>query len=305
MMKSMRSFSVIGLGTVALGAAATLCAQQIRVVPVQRNVYVLSSAGNNITVQTGREGILLVDTESAPLAEKTLEEIRRLSQRHVRFIVNTSARDEHAGGNGALASLIPADGQDPLNIIAHTNVLNRLAAADAEHPKGKNLNEPGLPVDEYDLPSKKIHFNDEAIILYHELNAITDGDTIVQFRGSDAISTGDIFTPERYPEIDMKNGGTAQGELAALNHLLELAVPGAQQEGGTYLIPGHGRICDDADLVEYRDMVAIVIDRVQDLIKKGKNLEQVKAAKPTEDYDTQFGAGAKFIEAVYKSLGGK
>jgi hypothetical protein len=123
------------------------------------------------------------------------------------------------------------------------------------------------------------------------------------------ISTGDILSPEGYPLIDLASGGTVQGELAALNHLLELTVPGNQQEGGTYLIPGHGRICDDADLVEYRDMVAIITDRVQDLVKKGRTLEQVKAAKPTEDYDTQYGtqpgASNRFVEAVYRSLGGK
>lgn len=314
----MPKISALSAGAVLLAGAAILSAQpaqqqnfdnvQIKVVPVQRNVYMLSGAGGNITVQIGADGVLIVDTEFAPLVPKILAEVRKLSQGHIRYIVNTHVHGDHVGGNEAMAKSISISNQEPLNIIAHNNVLNRLTAPGAAKPNGETL-EAGLPYDEYETPNKNLHFNGEAVVIYHEPSAHTDGDSIVLFRGSDVISTGDIFTPERYPGIDLANGGSAQGELAALNHLLQITVPGNQQEGGTYLIPGHGRICDDADLVEYRDMVAIVVDRVQDLLKKGKNLEQIKAAKPTEDYDTQYGAqpgaGDRFVEAVYKSLGGK
>jgi glyoxylase-like metal-dependent hydrolase (beta-lactamase superfamily II) len=282
---------------------------QIQVVPVQKNIYMLQGSGGNITVQVGQDGVLMVDTEFGPLAPKIMAEIRKLSQGHVRYIINTHLHGDHVGGNEAISKLIPTDVQEPLNIIAHANVLNRLTAPGANNANGQTLGQAGLPADEYETPIKSLHFNGEAVVIYHEPKAHTDGDSIVLFRGSDVISTGDIFTPGRYPFIDAANGGTVQGELAALNHLLDLAVPAHHQEGGTYIIPGHGRICDDADLVEFRDMVAIVIDRVQDWIKKGKNLEQIKAAKPTEDYDTEYGAQAgssdRFIEAVYKSLGGK
>jgi glyoxylase-like metal-dependent hydrolase (beta-lactamase superfamily II) len=156
-----------------------------------------------------------------------------------------------------------------------------------------------------------MHFNGEAVILYHEEKAHTDGDTVVLFRGSDVIATGDIFTPERYPYIDLANGGSVQGEIAALNHILELTVPADKEEGGTLVIPGHGRLCDEIDVVEYRDMIVIVRDRIQDGMKKGKNLEQIQAARPTLDYDTRYvtreggvKAGA-FVETIYKSLGGK
>ena len=281
---------------------------EVHVLPVQGNVYMLVGAGGNMTMQVGKEGVLLVDTMYAGLSDKVLAAIRTVSDKPIRYIINTHVHADHVGGNEAMAKSISISNQEPLNVIAHANVLNRLTAPGAVKPNGETL-EAGLPYDEYETPTKNLHFNGEAIVIYHEPKAHTDGDSAVLFRGSDVISTGDIFTPERYPGIDLATGGTAQGELAALNHLLSITVPGNQQEGGTYLIPGHGRICDDADLVEYRDMVAIVIDRVQDLLKKGKNLEQVKAAKPTEDYDTQYGtqpgAGDRFVEAIYRSLGGK
>jgi len=143
------------------------------------------------------------------------------------------------------------------------------------------------------------------VIVFHEPKAHTDGDSMVFFRRSDVISTGDIFTPERYPFLDVEHGGGVQGEIDALNHILRLTVPEHLQEGGTRVVPGHGRLCDEADVVDYREMVTIIRDRVQDLIKKGNTLAQVKAAKPSLDYDTRYGPGDTFVEAVYKSLGGK
>ena len=126
-------------------------------------------------------------------------------------------------------------------------------------------------------------------MVYHMPAAHTDGDSVVFFRRSDVISAGDIFTPNNYPFLDLARGGSVQGEIDALNHIIELTVPAKYQEGGTYVIPGHGRLCEEADVVEYRDMVTIIRDRIQDLIRKGKTLDQVKAAKPTLDYDTQYG----------------
>jgi len=282
---------------------------EIQVLPVQGNVYMFTGAGGNTTVQVGKDGVLLVDTEFGPLVPKIMAEVRKLNRGPVRFIINTHFHPDHVGGNEAFARMIPQDPTRPLAIIAHENVLNRLTT-----PVTGSVTPPpqfGLPTDEYFTKFKDLHFNGEAILIYHEPNAHTDGDSVVLFRGSDVVSTGDIFTPEGYPFIDLEHGGSVEGEIAALNHILELTVPAHTQEGGTYVIPGHGHLCDEADVVEYRDMIAIVRDRIVDLIKKGQNLAQVKAAHPTLDYDGRyvekgsFVTTDAFVETMYKGLGGK
>jgi len=278
---------------------------QIHVEPVQHNIYLLARSGGNITVQVGTEGVLMVDSGFEPLVPKVAAEIRKLNPGPIRYIINTHAHPDHVGGNAALARMNAHDPLLPLKIIAHENVLNRLTSPPPGQPR---FPEEGLPIDEYGTPQKTVHFNGEAVIIYHEPNAHTDGDSLVLFRGSDVISTGDIFTPDGYPFLDIDHGGSVQGEIAALNHILQLAVPAKTQEGGTYIVPGHGRICDDADVVEFRDMVVIVRDRIRDMIQKGMTLEQVKAARPTRDYDTEYVTPTSFVkadgfvEAVYKSL---
>jgi glyoxylase-like metal-dependent hydrolase (beta-lactamase superfamily II) len=275
---------------------------QIQVLPVQGNVYMLAGTGGNIAAQVGSDGVLLVDTMSAPMAPRIAAEIKKLAAGPIRYIINTNMDADHTGGNAPLAK-IGVPGASPTDtggatIIAHENVLNRMSKETGESLAAN----PGLPNDEYFTPTKDLYFNAEPIFVIHEPSAHTDGDSIVLFRRSDVISTGDIFTPERYPVIDVERGGSVQGLLAGLNHILQLTVPAKLQEGGTRVIPGHGRLCDEAEVVEYRNMVAIVRDRVQDMIKKGMTWEQVKAARPTFDYDTQYGSGDAFSEAVFKSL---
>jgi cyclase len=278
---------------------------QIKVLPVQGNVYMLAGSGGNISLQVGKEGVLMVDTEYAALAPRIMAEIRKLSKGPIRYIINTHVHPDHVGGNEAFAKLIPDDAAAPLKIIAHENVLNRMT-----RPAGKETPppQPGLPTDEYFTPTKDLRFNGEAVVIYHEPHAHTDGDSVVLFRGSDVISAGDIFTPGAYPFIDLERGGSVEGEIAALNHLLALTVPAHTQDGGTYVIPGHGRICDEADVVEFRDMLVIIRDRVRDMIRKGMTLDQAKAARPTRDYDTEYVSGNsfvtadRFVESVYKSL---
>jgi glyoxylase-like metal-dependent hydrolase (beta-lactamase superfamily II) len=178
-------------------------------------------------------------------------------------------------------------------------------------PNQPSVAEASLPLSEYFTPTRDFFFNGEAIVLHHVPAAHTDGDSLVFFRGSDVVSVGDLFTPGSYPVIDLQNGGSVQGLIAGLNRILEITVPAKFQEGGTYVIPGHGRLCDEAEVVEYRDMVTIVRDRIQDLIKKGMTLEKVQAARPTRDYDTEYGTNTgfwtteMFVEAVFRSLGGK
>jgi cyclase len=159
------------------------------------------------------------------------------------------------------------------------------------------------------LDEKSFAFNGEAIQIIAEKNAHTDGDSIVLFRGSNVIAAGDIFLTTGYPVIDLERGGSIEGEVKALNHILDLTVPRSMQEGGTMVIPGHGRLCDEADVTDYRDMLTIIRDRVQDMLRKGKTLEEVRSARLSRDYDRRYSTsswtGDMFVEAVYRSLKNK
>ena len=272
---------------------------------VQGNVYLLVGAGGNIAVQTGDEGVLVVDTGLAQYTDKVLAAIKKLSDKPIRWIINTHFHPDHTGGNEALSKAGSKTNGGPAEILAHENVLTRMSAASG---KASPTPTAAWPTDTYFPEEKDIFFNDEAVMLYHERNAHTDGDSIVFFRRSDVVAAGDIFVMTGYPFIDQANGGSIQGELNGLNRILDITVPKHEQEGGTYVIPGHGRVFDEADVLEYRDMVTIVRDRIQDGVKRGLTRDQVKAGKPTLDYDlhfgsdTGFGTTAQFIEAIYKDL---
>ena len=276
---------------------------------VQGRVHMLVGAGSNITVQLGDNAVVLVDSGLSEMSPQVLAAIRSLSEKPIEFIINTSADADHTGGNHNLAQsghfISGMNGETPgASIVAQIAVLDRMTAASG---KATNELEELWPTDTYDN-DKWALFNDEAIVLEHPKAAHTDGDSIVFFRRSDVISAGDIFTPDRYPMIDLAKGGSINGEIAALNRLLDIMVPHADEEGGTYVIPGHGRLCDRNAVANYRDMVTIVRDRIEDQVKKGKTLDQVKAARPTMDYDGIYGADSgpwttdMFIEAVYRDL---
>jgi glyoxylase-like metal-dependent hydrolase (beta-lactamase superfamily II) len=289
----------------AQNTTARVDTAEISTFHVQGNVYLLVGAGGNIAVQTGEEGVLVVDTGLAQNADKALAAIKKLSDKPIRWIINTHFHPDHTGGNEALAKAGAKTNGGPAEIIAHENVLNRMSA-----PAGKASPTPtaAWPTDTYFPEEKDIFFNGEAVMLYHDHAAHTDGDSIVFFRRSDVVVAGDVFVTTSYPFIDQANGGSIQGEINALNRILDIAVPAHEQEGGTYVISGHGRVCDEADVLEYRDMVTIIRDRIQDMVKRGMTIDQVKAAKPTLDYDRHYGSDtgfattAGFIEAVYKDL---
>jgi cyclase len=289
------------------------------ILPVQRNVYVLAGGGGNITLQIGKDGVLLVDSGLADLSKATLEAIRKFTDKPIHYIINTHLHPDHTGGNEAIgkagSTITGGDVLDDISglekgaaIWAHQRVLDRMSAPNGKEPAAAFG---ALPTDTYRGKQKDLYFNDEAVVLLHQPAAHTDGDSLVFFRGSDVISTGDIFVTTGYPVIDLERGGSIQGIIDALNRIIELTVPAALQEGGTLVVPGHGRICDEADVVEYRDMVTIIRDRIQNLLNKGMSLEQVKAARPTADYDPRYGSDTglwttdKFIEAVYRSLSAK
>jgi len=277
---------------------------EIGILKVQGNVYMVVTPAGNIAAQVGDDGILVVNTGPEAMAPKIAAALRKLSDKPIQWVVNTDADPDHFGGNEALPGLSGlAPGRQP-RIVAHENVLNRLSAAPARNQT--KTPESLWPNDEYFTPIKDFSFNGEAVLVYHVPDAITDGDSMVHFRRSDVLAAGAVFTPGLYPVIHLDRGGSIQG-LIALNQILRITVPLKYEEAGTYVIPGRGRLCDEADVVEYRNMVTIVRDRVRDLIGKDKTLEQVKTARPTRDYDTQYDAQSAdaFVEAVYKSLTGK
>jgi cyclase len=297
-----REFALmVGLVSAAAAGFAQTGAGEIGVLKVQGNVYLLVGAGANIAAQVGNDGILVVDTGTQPMAQKTAAELRRLSGKPISWVVDTSGDADHTGGNAALPQAISGPGARP-RIVAHENVLNRMSSSSSGN-QGK-VPDALWPNDEYFEPTKDFSFNGEAVVVYHVPAAHTDGDSIVHFRRSDVLVTGDVFTPGRYPVIDTERGGTIQGMIDAVNLILRITVPLKYQEAGTYVIPGHGRLCDEADVVEFRDMVTIVRDRVRDLKSHGMTLETVKAARPTLDYDTEYNAGGAdaFVEAIYKTL---
>jgi glyoxylase-like metal-dependent hydrolase (beta-lactamase superfamily II) len=304
----------------AVGAGATSRAidpephdGNVHVWPLRSGLFLLVGDSGNVVIQVGTEGTFVVDSGAGQIADKMLAQIRQLSDKPIQFIANTGFQPEHTGGNAALR----ASGADPsvrgsffalqfadagvgATIMAHQNVQNRMTSA--KRPVA------GIPSDTYLQERRRTFHNDDAIELLWEPNAVTDGDSLVHFRRADVIVTGDVFTTTQFPPIDVQNGGSVQGEIKALNDILNRTVYQHEGEGGTIVVPGHGYVADEHEVVEYRDMVAIVRDRVQAMMKRGATLAQVKAARPTADYDTRYGAtsGAwttdRFVEAVYASL---
>ena len=291
---------------------------QIDTVKVRDNVYMLVGAGGNTTVMVGEEGILVVDTQFAPLSTKILTAIRAISQGPIRYVVSTHMHGDHIGGNEAISKAgrtraggnvvgdLGAGATGQAAIIAHENVLNRLSAAPAA---GQQAVPFALwPTETYFGKKREFLFNGEAVQIIHEPKAHTDGDSVVFFRKSDVVATGDLFTTVMYPFIDVANGGSITGEIAALNAILDITVPSNVNEGGTMVIPGHGRLSDEQDVIEYRDMATIIRDRIKEYVKRGLTLDQVKARKPTLDFDPRYGTDtgfwttSMFIETVYKEM---
>lgn len=324
--------------------------EEIHVLPVRGNVYMLVGSASNIAVSVGGDGVVVADSGSARMADKVLAAIQQLARsvqsstspaqpclgcvgltspyfnavtaspappKSIRYIIDTSAHPDHVGGNetiskegrtitgGNIDGLLRGDVQEGSQVLAHENVLLRMSQPAGDQPPVAFY---GLPQEVYNRPMYKIYrfFNGEAIQLYHQPAAITDGDSIVHFRYSDVIATGDIFVTTSYPMIDLERGGSIQGVLDALNNIIDLAVTENNMQGGTMIIPGHGRLCDVSDVAHYRNVVTIIRDRIQDLIRKGMTLEQVKAAKPTFEYDpryaTNYWTADMFVETVYRSL---
>jgi glyoxylase-like metal-dependent hydrolase (beta-lactamase superfamily II) len=290
---------------------------EIQVEKIQGNVYLLVGDGANIVVQTGEQGVLLVDTGRAELSSKMIAAVRKLSALPIRWILNTGPDADHVGGNKAVADILGssrhielvntpfAQAVENVEIVASQAVLNRMGA-----PEGKKPAYPSeaWPTETFVVDKDEVFFNGEAIEMFHAPAAHTDGDSIVFFRRSDVIATGDLFDTDHYPVIDISRGGSLQGIIDGLNKVIDLAIPAYSEEGGTMVVPGHGRICDEIDVVEYRDMLTIIRDRILAMIRKEMTLAQIQAARPTMDYDPLYGStsGAwttdMFVEAAWKGL---
>jgi cyclase len=291
----------------------------VQVLPVAGKISVIIGAGGNVTVQAGDQGILLVDTGTAVMSEKVWAAVQSLSRKPMRYIINTSEHPDFTGGNATIApkgETIPlrdtnytAGPQGVINykrasVVAYLTVLNRMSA-----PTGEKAPTPSdaWPDNAYATPQKRFYFNDEPVVITN-LPGNTDGNSVVHFRKSDVISTGDLLDLTRFPRIDVKAGGNLDTLVDSLNKLIDLTVPEANAAGGTLVIPGRGRIADHAEVAYYRDMNYIIRDRLRDMIGRKMSLAQVKAARPTRDYDSRFGATTgpwttdMFVEAAFESL---
>ena len=288
--------------------------QTLRTMHVQGKVHMIVGDGGNVIVQAGDEGVLVIDTGLEARGNDLLAAIRQISDKPIRLVINTHVHADHTGANETFARAgqwlggnAPGNsglGLATARLLAHEKVMTRMSA-----PTGQASPRPfgAWPNETFFGEDKEIFFNDEAIQLLYQPGH-TDGDVIVFFRRSDVVASGDLYQTTTYPMIDTARGGSVQGVISALNRLLDITIPKDKAEGGTYVVPGHGRLSDEADVVEYRDMLTIVRDRIQDLIAKGKSLAEVKAAGPTRDYDGRYGATTgdwttdQFIETVYRDL---
>jgi glyoxylase-like metal-dependent hydrolase (beta-lactamase superfamily II) len=317
-----------GLAALVAGFQAPKAAAQapaaLDVVQVAPRVHMIAGDGGNIVVQTGPEGTIVVDTGAGQRSREVLAAIEAIASTPIRYVLNTSASRDRVGGNApisaagqALAAGGGAGGGPNINVVAgvrtgagrvaHENVLLRMSGQVNGMPR---FPEAAWPTEGF-IDRKEMYLNGEAIQMLHQPAAHSNGDSLVVFRSSDVVVTGDIINVDRFPVIDLEAGGSIQGLIDALNRIVEIAVPPQPlvwQPGGTQVIPGSGRVLEEADVVEYRDMVTIVRDVIAEEIKKGQTLDQIQASQPTRGYTTRYGADSgpwttrMFVEAIYTSL---
>jgi cyclase len=316
------------LGLAAWGAILSQAAEPpggpLDIVRVRPNFYMIAGAGGNIGVQIGSDGVVLVNAGTEAASSQVLEALRKVTPLPIRYVIDTNAEADFVGGNGKLAKAgqtiftnvlgNPALADAMTNggaaaILAQDSILRRMSA-----PTGQTSAFPddALPTEAFYQKRYTLRMNDEGIEVLYQPAAHSDADSFVFFRGSDVVVAGDVIDTTRFPVIDIANGGSVQGEIDALNKLIELAIPPTPfiyKGVGTYVIPGHGRLCEQMEVVDYRDMVVVVRDVIADMIKQGMTLDQIKAASPAKPYETQYGkqegSSSAFVGAVYKSLTAK
>jgi len=313
-------------GTLAPPVAAQRASgSDLHVIQLRDNFFMIAGAGANILVQVGPIGVILVDSGSGERSDAVLAAIREITPHPIRYVINTSMDADHTGGNAALTraglSILPGalaagsglgdalvSNEGAASVLAHENVLRRMTqSSGSESPIPFEL----WPTKTFFYHQYAMYLNGEGIQVIHQPNAHTDGDVIVFFRRGDVIATGDVIDTTRFPHIDVSRGGSIKGELAALNRLMDMSImnlPLQWVHERTLLVPGHGRIYDKLDLLEYRDGMTIVRDRIQHLIDEGHTLEEVQAADPTLGYRSQYGTDSgpwtteMFVETIYREL---
>ena len=262
---------------------------EIKTTKITDKFYTLEGQGGTIGALVGPDGVFLVDTQFAPLTEKIVAAVKKISSSPIKFVVNTHVHGDHTGGNENL-------GKMGTIIFSRDQLRARLAGGAKPAPP------PALPVVTYDGPVT-LHMNGENIQLIPIRSAHTDGDTLVRFVGLDILMTGDYYRSIQYPNIDRNNGGTLNGMIDGLGATIGLAGP------NTKIIPGHGPIVDRAALTAHRDLILALRDRVATMIKQGKTAQEIIASKPTADFDSKVDqagtTGERFINQLYAELGGK
>ncbi len=306
------------------GAPLARASQQdsgaLDVVQVRPDFYMIAGAGGNVAAQIGPAGVVLVDTGSAQMADAVLAAVKRLTDRPIRYVINTSADADHVGGNDRLSkagqTILGHQGSSGVSeevytsggaagVLAHENVFTSMSAPGSPFPFAAQ------PTKTYTGRSYPMYLNGDGIQVIYMPAAHSNGDSIVFFRRADVIVTGDILDTNHFPVIDMAKGGSIQGEIDALNGILDMMIPPFPlrwREERTHVVPGHGFVADYGDVVEYRNVVTIVRDRIADMIGKGMTLEQVKAADPTKGFRARYGSDKgrwttdMFVEAVFNGL---
>ncbi len=302
--------------------AAEPDANGLDVVKVRKNFYMIAGAGGNIGVQLGSDGVVLVNAGTAAASERVLAALKTLTDGRIRYIIDADGGPDFVGGNeklskagftiftntlGSNAFVQSMTNGGGASILSHDSVLRRMSVTTRPPYPGD-----AWPNEAFFTPRKAIRMNDEGIEILYQPAAHSDADSFVLFRGSDVVVTGDVMDTTRFPVIDLAHGGSIEGEIAALNKLIDLTIaptPFIYKDVGTYVIPGHGRLSEQMEVVDYRDMVVLVRDVVADLMKQGKTLDEIKAAHPALPYETRYGtqpgATDAFIEAIYTSLRAK
>ena len=313
------------LGLAVCGALSAMAAEPedggLDVVKVRKSFYMIAGAGGNIGAQIGSDGVVLVNSGAPATSDRVLAALKKLTDLPIRYIINVDAGADFVGGNeklaragytiftnalGNAATVQAMTNGGGASILSHDSVLRRMTDSAREaYPSG------AWPTEAFFTLRKALRMNDEGIEVLYQPAAHSNADSFVLFRASDVVVTGDVMDATRFPVIDVANGGSVQGEIDALNRLIDLTIaptPFIYKDVGTYVIPGHGRLCEQMEVVDYRDMVVLVHDVVADLIKQGKTLDQIKAARPALPYETRYGSQTgswttnAFIEAVYNSL---